>query len=278
MSGKTFTTEETEALIALGVEAAKGHELELPPYPKKRLVDFVQGVVAGRIFTDRDVDPSVLSMVFMPLVFGALQPQGEALKALQDAATEPGEEPEEPEEPTEPKLPPQPKEPTEPDIIQPDQEKVRQIQSAIEWTDSPPDAMDTYLAEVGRENEVRAAKYKTEVLKWEQATEEWGRTCEALVLNFDMKMDEYGAALASYEERRNVWENLTARASAVRQGFMQQYTSTLGCIWEDIGEAGPRAINGYPMFMSMSMMNKDDFERARKAIERELVHQQEIEV
>lgn len=44
----------------------------------------------------------------------------------------------------------------------------------------------------------------------------------------------------------------------------------VGTIWEYLSEAGPRAINGYPMFFSLRVMHKDDWARATRAIDREL--------
>lgn len=40
----------------------------------------------------------------------------------------------------------------------------------------------------------------------------------------------------------------------------------LGTIWERFDKAEPRAINGFPSFFSMNLMNKADWSRARHAI------------
>lgn len=42
--------------------------------------------------------------------------------------------------------------------------------------------------------------------------------------------------------------------------------ASIGTIYEYLAEAGPRQINGYPIFMSCKMLNREDWERARKAI------------
>lgn len=51
-----------------------------------------------------------------------------------------------------------------------------------------------------------------------------------------------------------------------------------GLLWEWIREAGPRGINGMPMFTSHRAMHKDDWERAKKAIVAELERRKEIKV
>jgi hypothetical protein len=52
----------------------------------------------------------------------------------------------------------------------------------------------------------------------------------------------------------------------------------VGAIWEWLDKAGRRSINGYPSFMSMHVINKDDWERARAAIDVEMKRRKEIEI
>jgi hypothetical protein len=52
----------------------------------------------------------------------------------------------------------------------------------------------------------------------------------------------------------------------------------IGVIYEYTNQAGPRAINGYPMFHSLRVLNKSDWERARAATEKELERRKDIAV
>lgn len=52
----------------------------------------------------------------------------------------------------------------------------------------------------------------------------------------------------------------------------------LGLVWEWRDKATPRAINGYPTFLSVRMMHVDDWERARAAIKKELEHRENLKV
>ena len=54
--------------------------------------------------------------------------------------------------------------------------------------------------------------------------------------------------------------------------------STLGVIYSELSEAGPRGVNGYPTFFSMRLMNTTDWKRCLKAIEKEEKRQAEIEI
>jgi hypothetical protein len=53
---------------------------------------------------------------------------------------------------------------------------------------------------------------------------------------------------------------------------------TIGCMWEYISEAGPRSINGYPIFMSAHFMHKDDWKICVPAIERELKRRKDLPI
>ena len=52
----------------------------------------------------------------------------------------------------------------------------------------------------------------------------------------------------------------------------------VGCVWEYYDKAGPRSINGKPMFMSLNLMHIDDWKRAVVAIEREEKRRENIEL
>lgn len=52
----------------------------------------------------------------------------------------------------------------------------------------------------------------------------------------------------------------------------------LGCIWEWMKEAGPRSINGYPIFFGCRLMNKADTARAQAAIDKEMKRRQQVEI
>jgi len=63
-------------------------------------------------------------------------------------------------------------------------------------------------------------------------------------------------------------------------GALHDVTSeSVGMIYEWYGEnEAPRSINGYPMFFSCKFMNKDDWERASNAIERESTRRKDIDL
>jgi hypothetical protein len=52
--------------------------------------------------------------------------------------------------------------------------------------------------------------------------------------------------------------------------WKEEDVADIGVIWEYWDQAGPRSVNGFPIFYSAHYMHKDDWEKARKAIPREL--------
>lgn len=53
-------------------------------------------------------------------------------------------------------------------------------------------------------------------------------------------------------------------------GWEREDAAQIGCFYEYLSAAGPRAINGMPSFLSVKFMHRDDCERCFPAIEREL--------
>jgi hypothetical protein len=50
--------------------------------------------------------------------------------------------------------------------------------------------------------------------------------------------------------------------------------SDIGLIWEYLEQAGPRSINGYPIFFSARLMNRTDMERAMVAYDKEMARRE----
>jgi hypothetical protein len=61
-------------------------------------------------------------------------------------------------------------------------------------------------------------------------------------------------------------------------GALADSLNVIGLFWEYTSEALPRGVNGYPTFASVRMMHREDFERARVAIGREIERRKAIEV
>lgn len=51
-------------------------------------------------------------------------------------------------------------------------------------------------------------------------------------------------------------------------GFGNVDVTTLGLVWEHLDKAGPRSINGFPMFFSCNLLNKEDAEKVMVIVRR----------
>lgn len=58
----------------------------------------------------------------------------------------------------------------------------------------------------------------------------------------------------------------------------KDYADTVGLIWEFLDQAGPRGINGHPMFFSARFMHRDDWDRVRPVIQAELERRDAITI
>ncbi|NBR00993.1 MAG: hypothetical protein EBT97_11190, partial [Actinobacteria bacterium] len=74
--------------------------------------------------------------------------------------------------------------------------------------------------------------------------------------------DRNSAAKAAYQAELAAWEP-AARA------VYRDWASDLGVVYESYDKAGPRGINGYPMFTSLCMLHCEDWEIVRAAVIRE---------
>lgn len=58
----------------------------------------------------------------------------------------------------------------------------------------------------------------------------------------------------------------------------QEQLQNVGILWEWLDKAGPRSINGMPMFLSVRLMHKEDWARAVVAYKKEMDRRDQITV
>ena len=227
-------------------------------------------------------------MVFLPLALGALNPPKEAREALDTTLTalglKAGEKPAAKGIPTVPDLESLPPAPVliVPVPKVPDPERIRKIKSDIGYQDATEETLAFYLQHVEIEN--TQAKHQEEEA-FSAATRRWDAICKEIEARNQIAENEHKEAVlawhqanATYAKDLEAWEILKLKEDSVCLGFYEQFSSSVGCIWEDISKAGPRGINGYPNFFSFHIMSKPDWERAKVAIDRETQRAKEFEV
>lgn len=239
--------------------------LEVPRATRENLRQFVYDLVDGRVLTSEQVEPSLMGMVFMPIAMGALSPPD----VLQD-------KPELilPPQPTPPAPfvgrvpPPRPEAP--PLEVVP--EKVR---LDYEWG-----SIDKSDYEVEAER-VRQRNVRT-VIAWKKTVlASWQKEVRDTKKRHREEQQAYEKACEDYYTLKAAWAQECDRLRAEHEPLLTEWTGMkkrvtalwgrdLGVVYEDMSAAGPRAINGYPMFMSLRLMHREDWKLAFDAYKKEV--------
>ena len=98
------------------------------------------------------------------------------------------------------------------------------------------------------------------------------------MLNNQHTLRQWETENESIPARHLVWERDSAIRGAVHDGFQRKRLEKLGVIYEYYSKAGPRGINGYPIFYSFCILNKSDWARAAAAIQKELERRETMEI
>ncbi len=61
-------------------------------------------------------------------------------------------------------------------------------------------------------------------------------------------------------------------------GWTEDQLNNVGCIYEYIDQAGPRSINGMPVFFSFRILSAEQWDQAREAIVKEQARRKKIEI
>ncbi len=269
--------EEILYLQERGINAVRGHELEVPRMSDDKLRQFVLDFTAGLIFTDAMCEPNIVGMVFMPLALGGLRPAEETVKLGDDIIPDVGAEPEIPDPPPEPEYEEFPKAP-ELKLTFASPEWIDLLKADIAWEDADRSALDSYHDEVEAENDRIRDKHEKAMEAWRTEAEEIHERNHVLTEAWQTACAEHETFVNDFDELCQQWALADARRGAFWRGFYQQWGSNLGCIWEHYSQAGPRSINGCPIFLSMHVMHAEDMKRTSKAIQAEHERRQNITI
>jgi len=241
---------------------------------REKLKDIVRGYIANEIFFSAQVrDPSLVPMVFMPIAMGML--------------SYPVEKPEGTKKPAAPARPVRPTKGVVDlgqegqklaDEITQTEELITKVEFRARWGEASPDELsglrqlrDSLAAELDRlsqaanlsveeDHKAALANYLTDLKEYRSARHAW----RATVRTWEEGEEGLAKRVAVWEEGRKEWHDTLAR--------------DLGVIYAYTKGANPRSINGYPMFMECGLMHKLDWDLVRKAIDKELERQKDIDL
>jgi hypothetical protein len=295
---RAITRTEYLKWVQVGREFAEPFIKDFPSYDQKQLKQFVLDYCDGRLYCDHQCDPGIIQMVFMPLALGAFASEApDKLKgtegcpvwhAEQKLPKSPGPKPRSEAAPKPPEKPEYPAAPIPPTVIYPDPDKEKRIASKyitivevqavtdlfVEGTDDPQEVQD-YRDAIEIKNAAQEALHAAAMVKWDQAKDTIDKAHQDAQEAHERAMQEWREAKVSLDTRTAQWAREDAISTAAWRGFTSTRLQQLGVIYEEISQAGPRSVNGQPIFWSFKTLNRSDWKRAYAAILRELSRREE---
>lgn len=246
----------------------------IPRQPRENLKNLVRAYIANEVFFSAQVrDPSMVPMVFMPLLLGGFsypveKPQGTV----------------------KPDAPTRPVRPTigEVDVgdagqkltyeIASTRDLITKVEFRVRWDEASPDELSG----------LRSALERIEA----EHTELWESARAKMEADHQTALANYHTDLKAYRRARHAWRALVATWEEGEEGLAKRvavweagskewwatFERDLGVFYAYMKDSGPRSINGYPMFFSCGVLHKQDWELVHKAISKELERQKDIDL
>jgi hypothetical protein len=234
--------------------------------PREELREVVLGIVDSRIVTTDQVPSDLIGMVFMPLMFGAMTPPDGVL-------------PPRPEEPEAERMPPPPPTltlpdaPPEPTPPEPPPYPTEQME-LVRWGRLlEEDVLPPYEDALARHEASLDEWRRNTLTAHEVALDEHRERCRVLTEEHEARMVAHAAACDVVRERTTTayaaYTEAKGRYDAESKEVYRQWTADVGIVYEYYDKAGPRGINGYPMFTSCRILHREDWDIVRPAVQRE---------
>ena len=268
------------ALCETGRKALDGKAAEYRETPEKVLREFVMDLVAGTVVTNLAVPPDLVSMVFMPIVFGALDFSSEIAQTLAGRLPpDPGDEPERTQRPSIPELKTVPGEPPKlPDPVQPNEARLAELRTLVSWQRATQADIDALVEQAQKQTEANNQKWAEQVEAWERKKAEVEAANAETVRAHDAAVAKWVDDEKVFNVRHAEWAKASVRHRIAWAAARREWHKNLGVMWESFSKAGPQAINGFPMFFSMRFMNVADWKKAHKAALKEFRRREKVEV
>ena len=239
-------------------------EFLLPSKTTDDLLQIVKDFMAGKILFSSQVDPDMLGSVFMPLGLGGLcYPVDEPIQKVSVP------------------LPPLP--PVKPTLVKPVESSsklntaVTQATQALDelqfkhrWETVTDDVELAKLAEaelaVRTANIAKQTFHESAQQRADSENDTNEKAYQAALISYDDAVTKHTADFAVWEAAETT---LIAEWTAHSQAWGKAVEDLLGVIYGYFTDTGPRGVNGYPIFFTMHMLNKADWDKVKTTIKRE---------
>jgi len=239
--------------------------LKVPRLSEDEMREIVAQRLAREVMFSDEVTPQSLNLVFLPLAMGALVPPKEFRKALLGSEEPPEMLEGEPPKPEKPPYPACPEPPPKPlmDAVDPE------VQRKFDWGDMDADEYEVHASKVKAENDRRIKEWTDASLDWDRSLDARTEEIERINKAYEEALEEWQEALDGHPEKVAEREALRKDWIARHDELFSEWGADVGVLMGEMKHSFPRGVNGYPMFHSMRVIHKDDWDRIRTAIIRE---------
>lgn len=280
-----------------GANLARDHVVNIPPASPDDLKKFIRDYCDGRIYCDHQCpSPSLLPMIFFPLALGSFTPRAPekeedpspewiALQQIPDPGPTPVLLPL-PEEPPHPGYPEPPADPSwvELDVATVEELRINgtstvavsSIQDLLSMPDNP--ELQDYISSVEQQNAALRATYDAAFSAYEQKRRDIDEQHQQALARLQKEKRKVERLNRSFAQRLALWSKRKAQKDTAFEGFMAKRYEKFGVLYEYMHCALPRMVNGQPCFMSARILSKEDWDKVRPVIRRELERREEIEI
>jgi len=236
--------------------------------------DLVVNIVSGKVITSAQVPEAMCSLVFFPAAMGAFSPSPELRKELLGTSQPPESLDGEPPKPSHPGYGEEPKMPPPPELVEVSPELV----SAIEWGERDIQELEVETLRVQDMNAKAQLAWEKERKEWEGDLAAFKEECEKVDAAYAEEVGQWKSTLDAHEEKVAERQRLHDEWVARHDDMFSEWMDDLGVMWGHTRDSFPRGINGFPMFYEVGTVHKEDWERVRVAVEREIERSKTFEV
>ena len=248
-------------------------KLAIPRLSREDMIKLVQDRLSCKVMFSDEVPEGLIPSVFMPVAFGALDPSTETIASILGISAPPESLPGEPQKPKHPGYPKQVGDPPNKPVLTKLPEKER---LDLEWGYISEEDLVELREAIDKENQDK-------IKAWEEATWAWMAEVDKDSRIRRERDVEYELSVKAWEESLSKHAEAVAQREALKKDWQARYAEHFSEWYEDIGvicgdasSSFPRSINGFPIFSSIRVIHKDDWERVRAALVRE--SKREIEI
>lgn len=249
--------------------------LDIGHLPQEAMREMVRGLIEGSLYPSTAVRDEDKSMVFMPLLFGALSPPEEAIREVMGSVSPPETVEDDPPKPEHPGYPNRNEDPPErPTVRRADPE----MKFKMEWDDIEEEEWEAHLAEVNEENKKIIREWQDAHNAWMDSLDEIQEERQKIDAAHRESLAAWEAEMAAHTEREAGRAKAKEEWTAKYDRIFSRWAEDLGCLIGDMQKTFGRSINGYPIFHAFSIVHREDWHRIDAAARREADRLANIEV